>query len=274
MKADLHVHSTASDGTLAPAAVVDRAHANGVRVLALADHDSVAGVPEASKRATELGVTLVEAVELSAVSGTCDVHVLAYFVDPLSTELLELLEALRDGRHERARTMVAALSEAGYSVTIDDVLDIACGGSLGRSHVARALVQAGHASTVKEAFENLIGRGRPFYVPKRSAAPGEVVASVRRLGAIPVLAHPGVTGADPLIDEMVNAGLLGVEAFHADHTAEQVAHYAALAARYGLLITGGSDFHGPGAPNPDIGSGGVPEHCVAELLARGASARA
>jgi 3',5'-nucleoside bisphosphate phosphatase len=274
MKADLHVHSTASDGTLAPAAVVDRAHANGVSVLAIADHDSVAGVPEARKRAAKLGITLIEAVELSAVSGTCDVHILAYFVDPENLDLLDLLETLRDGRHERARTMVAALSKAGYSVTIDDVLDIACGGSLGRSHIARALVQAGHASTVKEAFENLIGRGRPFYVPKHSAAPGQVVARIRDLGAIPVLAHPGVTGADPLVDEMVTAGLLGVEAFHADHTAEQVAHYAALAARHGLLVTGGSDFHGPGAPNPDIGSGGVPERCVAELLEHGASLRA
>jgi predicted metal-dependent phosphoesterase TrpH len=269
MKADLHVHSTASDGTLAPAAVVDRAHANGVTVLALADHDSVAGLPQAADRAAALGVQLINACELSAVWGSCDIHILAYFVDPENSDLLDLLGALRSGRLERARAMVAALSAAGYSVAIDDVLDIACGGSLGRSHVARALVQAGHASTVKEAFENLIGRDRPFYVPKHSATPGEVIATIRELGAIPVLAHPGVTGADPLIADMVDAGLLGVEAYHADHTAEQVAHYASLAARLGLLVTGGSDFHGPGAPNPDIGVGGLPEERVAELLARG-----
>lgn len=274
MKADLHVHSTASDGTLAPAAVVERAHANGVSVLALADHDSVAGVPEAREQAATLGIRLVEACELSAVSGTCDVHILAYFVDPENAELLRLLEALRNGRHERAEAMVAALSAAGYSVSIDDVLDIACGGSLGRSHVARALVKAGHASTVKEAFENLIGRGRPFYVPKHSAAPSEVIAKIRSLGAIPVLSHPGVTGADPLLNEMIDAGLLGVEAYHADHTAEQVAHYASLAERNGLIVTGGSDFHGPGAPNPDIGAGGVPEQFVVELLARGEALRA
>lgn len=274
MKADLHVHSTASDGTLPPSAVVERARDNGVEVLALADHDSVAGVPEARERASQLGIRLVAACELSAVSGSHDVHVLAYFLDPDDPELLGLLSSLRNGRLKRARAMVSALSEAGYSVSLDEVLRIAGGGALGRSHVARALVQAGHASTVKEAFENLIGRGRPFYVPKRSAAPAEVVGRVRNLGAVPVLAHPGVTGADPLIDEMLKAGLLGIEAYHADHTPDQVAHYVSLADRHGLLVTGGSDFHGPGAPNPDVGSGGLPEHRVAELLAHGESLRA
>lgn len=274
MKADLHVHSTASDGTLAPAAVVDRAHANGVTVLALADHDSVAGVLEARERAAALGIQLVEACELSAVADTCDVHILAYFVDPASQSLLSLLATLRDGRLRRAQAMVAALSAAGYSVSIDDVLDIACGGSLGRSHVARALVQAGHATTVREAFENLIGRGRPFYVPKHSAVPAEVIAKIRGLGGISVLAHPGVTGADHLLDDMIEAGLLGMEAYHADHSAEQVARYASLATSRGLLVTGGSDFHGPGAPNPDIGAGGVPERHVAALLERGRSLQA
>ena len=123
------------------------------------------------------------------------------------------------------------------------------------------------------AFQTLIGRGRPFYVPKRSASPQQVIATIRELGALPVLAHPGVTQIDDLIPSLVAAGLLGIEAYHADHTAEQMSSYAALAADLGLLVTGGSDFHGPQAPNPDVGSVDVPEAAVAALLRAGEQLR-
>ena len=267
MKADLHVHTTASDGTLAPSQVVSRAHALGVGVLAIADHDSVEGLAEASSRCAELGVTLVPAVELSAVHDGRDVHVLAYFVDPSSSELAEQLTELRAARHARAREIVTALQTAGYEVSLEDVMAIAGGGAVGRSHVARALVDAGHAETIKQAFDRFIGRGRPFYVAKRSANPRDVVARVCELGALPVIAHPGVTGVDDLIEPLVASGLRGVEVYHADHTAEQVTHYAALARTLGLLATGGSDFHGLDAPNPDIGSTGLPETDLEAFLA-------
>jgi 3',5'-nucleoside bisphosphate phosphatase len=269
MKADLHVHSTASDGTLSPTALVERAHARGVEVLAIADHDSVSGLAEAHEAAQRLGVTLINAAELSAVADGRDIHVLAYFVDPTDSRLEDLLRELRASRRARAEAMVAALGEAGFDISFDDVLDIAGGGALGRSHVARALVSAGHAESIRRAFETLIGRDRPFYVPKSSATPDEVIATIRTLGAIPVLAHPGVTQTDDLIDEMVDAGLLGIEAYHADHTPEQILSYAELAEKMGLLVTGGTDFHGPGAPNPDIGSVAVPPTNVAELIAAG-----
>jgi predicted metal-dependent phosphoesterase TrpH len=271
MKADLHVHSSASDGTLSPARIVSRAHANGVGVLALTDHDSVDGLAEARATADAVGLTLVNAVELSSATRDRDVHILGYFVDPSSESLAEQLIALRAARYERAETMVELLSQAGFAVSLDDVMSIAAGGSVGRSHVARALVRAGHADTVADAFNKLIGRGRPFYVPKRSASPAEVVAGLRDLGAIPVLAHPGVTRVDELIEELVAAGLLGIEAYHADHTPEQMAHYAALAERLGLLVTGGSDFHGHEAPNPDIGAVNLPWAAVEALLAAGGS---
>lgn len=271
MKADLHVHSTASDGTLTPTQLVDRAHANGVSVLALSDHDSVNGIAEARVAARRAGMTLIEAVELSAASDGRDVHVLAYFVDPSSQDLRTLLGNLRSDRHSRAEAMVSALNEAGYRISFDDVLSAAAGGSIGRSHIARALVEAGHAASVRQAFESLIGRDRPFYRAKQTASPEDVVAGIRRLGAIPVIAHPGVTGAHDLIAGMTSAGLLGIEAYHADHTPDQVACYAALAEELGLLTTGGSDFHGPGAPNPDIGSFALPPESVAALLAAGAS---
>lgn len=269
MKADLHVHSTASDGTLTPTALLERAHARGVDVLAVADHDSVSGLAEAHVAADRLGVTLIDAVELSAVTDGRDTHILAYFVDPGDQRLQELLRELRASRRARARAMVAALGDAGFNISFDDVLEIAGGGALGRSHVARALVGAGHAESIRRAFETLIGRDKPFYVPKSSATPDEVIATVRSLGAIPVLAHPGVTQSDDLIPTMVDAGLLGIEAYHADHTPEQMLRYAALAAEVGLLVTGGTDFHGPGAPNPDIGSVAVPPARVAEFISAG-----
>lgn len=269
MRADLHVHTTASDGTLTPTQVVELAQERHVDVLAVADHDSVEGLGQAAQAARAAGITLVPAVELSAVADGIDVHVLAYFVDPGDPLLLDRLSELRASRGRRAEAMVAALADAGYPVTIQDVLALSDGGAVGRSHVARALVASGAAQSISDAFRRLIGRGRPYYVAKDSRSPREVVGIVRDLRAIPVLAHPGVTHADPLIDELVAAGILGIEAYHADHSPADRERYAALAARLGLLVTGGTDYHGPDAPNPELGSVDVPEQAVLALLAAG-----
>jgi 3',5'-nucleoside bisphosphate phosphatase len=269
MRADLHVHSTASDGTATPTELVTLALQSGLDVLAIADHDSVAGLAEAALAARDTGLTLVPAVELSAVSDGLDVHILAYFVDPTEPQLLEALDVLRAARYRRAETMVRALADAGYAVSLDDVLALSDGGAVGRSHVARALVGSGAAESVSDAFQRLIGRGMPFYVPKDSRSPETVIAAMTELGAIPVLAHPGVTGADPIIPDLVSAGLLGIEAYHADHTEQQREVYANLAAELGLLVTGGTDFHGAHAPNPTLGSVDVPTEAVLALLKAG-----
>lgn len=269
MRADLHVHSTASDGSLSPSELVALACARSVDVLAIADHDSVAGLSEAQSSAAGCPLTLVPAVELSAVHGAADIHLLAYFVDPKEPRLLSRLEELRAGRRARAVSMVAGLRDGGFGISMDDVLAISNGGAVGRSHVARALVSAGHADSVAGAFREYIGRGRPFYVAKGGASPSEVIAFVRSLGAIPVIAHPGITQVDGLIPEMIEQGLLGIEAYHADHTAEQRAFYADLAVAYGVLVTGGTDYHGPSAPNPELGSVDVPVAAVLALLAAG-----
>jgi len=261
MKADLHVHTTASDGTLTPAEVVSLAASRGVEVLAIADHDSAEGLPSARTAAQRSGVLLVPAVEFSAGAADMDVHILAYFIDPADPDLRERLSALREARCRRARRMVDALAQAGYAITLDDVL--------GRSHIARALVAVGGATSVADAFQRLIGRARPFYVAKEGPSPAEVVTAVRGYGAIPVLAHPGVSGADALVDELVSAGLLGIEAYHADHAPQQREHYARIAEERGLLVTGGTDFHGPQGPNPELGSVDVPEDAVRALLAVG-----
>lgn len=268
MALDLHTHSTHSDGTLSPRDLVARAALLGITAIALTDHDSTDGLREAADAASREGITFIPGVELSVgpVDGR-DIHILAYFVRPEDPELQERLISLRAARFERASRMVDALDKAGFAVTIEDVLQIAEHGTVGRSHVARALVQRGHADTVAQAFERFIGHDRPFYHPKPATDPGEVVGMLRRLGAVTVVAHPGVSGADPLLEDLVRAGLRGIEAFHADHTPEQMRYYAERAATLDLLVTGGSDYHGPDGRNPELGSVEMPERVLGDLLA-------
>ncbi len=271
MKADLHVHSTASDGTLTPRELVELAASRNVDVLAVADHDSVAGLGEAAAHARRLDITLVTAVELSSATESGDVHILAYFVDPGAPGLLDHLAALREARLARAERIVALLAEAGYDISLGDVLELSGGGAVGRSHVARALVASGAAESTSDAFARLIGRERPFYVAKDSQSPQAVVRMVREFGAIPVLAHPGVSRSEHLIDPLVEAGLLGIEAYHADHTPEQRERFASLSEERGLLVTGGTDFHGHEAPNPSLGTVEIPERHVEAFLRAGAA---
>lgn len=274
MKADLHVHSTASDGTLSPRDLVALAVQRGLSVLAITDHDSVEGLSEAREAAASTSLTLIPAVELSANAGGRDVHILGYFVRPDDEHLRSHLTDLRAARLRRAHSMVEALSEAGYSVSIDDVLELSAGGAVGRSHVARALVNRGHVDTVADAFQHLIGRGRPFYVAKDVRTPAEAIACIRDTGGIAVVAHPGISDVDDLLGSMIDSGLNGIEAYHADHTPAQRSHYAKIAADFGLLVTGGSDFHGPAAPNPALGTVAIPFEAVDALMAAGADLRA
>lgn len=266
MRADLHAHTSASDGSLSPSSLVSLALRVPLDVLAITDHDSVAGVPEALEAARGTALTLVPGVELSAVWEGRDVHILGYFVDYRDERLLAHLTDLRAARVRRAETTVAALKEAGYEISLDDVLSLAEGGAVGRSHVARALVNGGHADTVTEAFRQLLGRGCPFYVPKDVRSPIEVLEVILSAGGVPVLAHPGVTKADDVIPTLVGSGLMGIEAYHAEHSPSDRDRYAWLARSLGLIATGGSDYHGPEAPKQDLGSVTVPTVEVDRLL--------
>jgi len=269
VRADLHTHTTASDGTVTPAGLVALALDRGLDVLAITDHDSVEGLAAAAEAASGTSLLLISGVELSAVHEGRDVHVLGYFVDAEDRRLLGHLTDLRAARTRRARSMVDALVEAGYDVTLDEVLALSDGGAIGRSHIARALVRKGHADTVADAFGRLIGRGRPFYVGKDVRSPDEVVGVINDAGGLAVLAHPAVSGVEDLIGPLQEIGLAGVEAYHADHSAEQRARLVALARQGGLLVTGGTDYHGPHAPNPDVGDVAVPSEAVEALLAAG-----
>jgi hypothetical protein len=165
--------------------------------------------------------------------------------------------------------MVAELDSSGYHITLDQVLDTAAGGSVGRSHIARVLVAEGHVPDTATAFKELIGRGKPFYRPKPVTAPEAAVRTILDAGGIPVIAHPGVTMIDELIEPLIAHGLRGLEAYHADHTPEQITHYADLADRLGLLVTGGSDFHGYTAPGAGIGDIEMPDDVLVRLLKAG-----
>ncbi|HET8630247.1 MAG TPA: PHP domain-containing protein [Thermomicrobiales bacterium] len=267
---DLHTHSTASDGTLAPARLVALAAARGLRVLALTDHDTTAGLAEAAAAAAEHGLRFVPGVELSTHVAAGEVHVLGYFIAPASPALADALARFRAAREGRARTIVANLAAAGAPVAYERVVELAGGATIGRPHVARALVEAGHAASVQDAFDRYLVRGRPGYVERYRLLPPDAVRLIREAGGVPVLAHPhSAADLDALLPDLLAAGLGGLECYYGDYDAAQRAALLALAARHDLVATGGTDFHGPGlAHGLPLGGVAVPLGCVDALAAR------
>lgn len=265
MPADLHTHTTASDGTLSPAALVRRAHAAGITCLAVTDHDTFAGLPEAAAEAARAGMTLVPGVELSTDATGREVHVLGYFCRADGGPLVDLLAEMRVARARRVEEIVTRLRAAGVPVALEQVLAVAGEGAPGRAHVARALVGLGCAASVPEAFDRYLLPGRPGYVPRRKLHPADAVRRVVDAGGVAVLAHPGLIGDDGVLPELIWAGLRGIEALYPAHSPDQVRDYLALADDLGLIATGGSDFHGAGERWGDLGSVTVPDAVAARL---------
>ncbi|MEX2290632.1 MAG: PHP domain-containing protein [Mycobacteriales bacterium] len=245
---DLHTHSTASDGTTPPAALVAQARAAGLDVLAITDHDTTAGWAAAAEALPE-GLALVRGAEISCVREGISLHLLAYLFDPAEPELSRVLRELRESRVGRAERMARMLEADGTGVTWERVQELA-GGTVGRPHVAQALIEQGHVGSVSEAFTpEWIGTSGRYWVPKLELDVLEAVRLVVRAGGVPVFAHPaaskrGRTVADHVIAEMVDAGLAGLEVDHVDHDDAARAHLRGLARDLGLLTTGSSDFHG------------------------------
>jgi predicted metal-dependent phosphoesterase TrpH len=262
---DLHVHTTASDGTLTPEETVSLALELALSAIAICDHDSVDGCEPAIEAAGDTALTVVPGVELSATCGDLGVHILGYYLDHTSHSLRSRLLSLRDARMARAQAMVDALATAGFSVTLSGVLEHAGDGSVGRSHIARALVAAGDVDSVEEAFARYIGRGGPYFIEKDLMDGETAIALIHEAGGAAVLAHPGVNRADVVVDGLVSAGLDGLEADHSEHSPAQREHYEALADRLDLVVTGGSDFHGPEAKGGSLGATRVDENAL-ELL--------
>lgn len=266
---DLHTHSTASDGLLSPTELVELAAERNVTVLALTDHDTIAGLPEAAARALELRIEFIPGVEFSTRVDEGEVHVLGYFVDESSAELAQELTKFRQAREDRAATMVQRLSDAGAPIELARVHELAGGATIGRPHIARALIEAGHARGIDDAFARFLVRGRPGYVERYRLSPPAAVALLHRTGAVPVLAHPhSVAGFAALLPELMAAGLRGLECYYGDYDGPRRARWLEVARHHGLIPTGGTDFHGGSAMHRrPLGSVEVPLASVAALRA-------
>ncbi|MGH2450716.1 MAG: PHP domain-containing protein [Candidatus Limnocylindria bacterium] len=268
-RVDLHTHSIHSDGVLEPAALVGLAASRGVTVQALSDHDTLSGVSEAVEEGEHRGVRVIPATELNTESEWGDVHILGYFLDPADRVLAERLRRLREDRARRIGAMVERLNEIGSPVSLDRVLEIARGGALGRPHLAQALLEAGHVPSFDAAFQTLIAKDSPAYVPRVGLTPVQAVELVREHGGVSALAHPGTAlELERLLPLLVASGLSGIECHYGDHSAAFTARCLALAQRHDLVPTGGSDFHGRGEHGADLGSVDVPAECVAALEGR------
>lgn len=268
---DLHLHTTASDGTLAPADLVERAAAAGITTLAVTDHDTVAGLEAARRAAALRGLTFVNGIEITAVENGRDVHVLGYFFDPDHEHLRGFLQAQRADRMRRVREMAERLAAAGAPIDPEPLLIGAAerDRSIGRPALAGALMAAGHVQTRDEAFERYLGRGRPAFVPRRGASACDVVRMIAVAGGLSSLAHPGLTSLDAVIPAMAAAGLDALEARHTDHDQETETRYRLIAAELGLAVSGGSDYHGDdGHHRGSLGLVALPEHDYAAFAAR------
>jgi len=245
---DLHMHTTASDGRSTPDVLVQQAWDKGIRTMSVTDHDTMAGHADAARAAASKGMTFLPGIEITSVHGGKDVHVLAYFLPEDTPGLQDLLAGQRRQRVERGMEIASRLAKLGAPVDADAMMEAAAasGKSLARPQIAQALIAAGHVATVAEAFDRFLGEDSPAYVPHTGVSPAEVVALVVSGGGIPSLAHPGYRPKDEIIPGLVEAGLVAIEAYHSSHDADATAHYLALAKTHGLLVTGGSDFHGEG----------------------------
>lgn len=270
VEADLHLHSICSDGALSPEALVSLAHSRGLRALALTDHDTIDGVARARVAAQACGLELVTGIEMTCRSRGRDVHVLGYGFDEGSAALAASLARSRDRRDERAREMVAKLNALGLAIAFDDVKRLAGTAPVGRPHVARALVASGAVRSIDEAFRKFLSDFGPAFVPASTLGSDEAIALIRATGGVAVCAHPSLYrgwSAEGLVEALAAEGLGGVEVWHPKHGVEESRRLSELARRFGLLETGGSDFHGGGNGGVLPGDAGVSLEVVERLRA-------
>lgn len=267
---DFHLHSTASDGVNSPTWVVERAAANGVRALALTDHDTTEGLREAAKAAARLGLRLIPGVEISTEVGKADVHLLGYGFDPGATKLQEFFRWQREGRLARVEKIVAILREHGMSLETQRIFEIAGEATVGRPHVARALLEKGYVASVQEAFDLWLGNGKPADVNREKLDPEDAIAILHENGGVVFIAHPTYMGDDYVekIRLLQSLGADGIETYYKHYAADTVAGLASLARELGVAASGGSDYHGLGNPDDrDIGDIPFPDDRVEAFLA-------
>ncbi|MCP4539248.1 MAG: PHP domain-containing protein [Chloroflexi bacterium] len=265
---DLHIHSTASDGVFTPSEVIRLSLEQGLEAIALTDHDTLGGVTEAQQAAANTGLEVIAGVEINSEGGWGDLHFLGYYVDLENDLLQERLQEMQNARVERARKMIDRLRDMGMTLEWEKVRALAGGDSVGRPHIGRALRDRHYVNSLQEAFERFIGRDGPAYVPRLRLTPPEVIQAITGAGGVPVIAHPISSGETVVerIPEFVEYGLRGVEVYYHNHSPENIEMLLGMCREYGLLATGGSDFHGRGILGEmALGSVHVPWECIERL---------
>jgi len=269
-KVDLHIHSNASDGRLSPVDIILHAAERGLSVIAITDHDSVEGIASAMVAAKAFpNLRVIPGIELSTDVPQGEIHVLGYFIDYTDHEFQVILEGLRNSRLKRAQGMVAKLKNLGVHLDWERVQEIAGTGSIGRPHIAQAMLEKGYISSIKEAFDKYISRNGPAYVEREKMTAVEAVELILKFNGLPVLAHP-FTASNPetMIIELKEAGLIGIETYYNDYTTDEINELISFADRYGLIATGGSDYHGLETANETmIGGVDVPMESAERLIA-------
>lgn len=269
-RADLHTHSTFSDGVLSPTELIDLAYRRGVRIMALTDHDTTEGLPEAFAAASRYpDFNLIPGIEMSTDVPGSEVHVLGHFIDWRDERFERELVHLRQSRLGRARKMVEKLAGLGKPVSWERVQSLAGEGAVGRPHIARALVEAGHVATVNEAFDLYLSRNGPAYVERERLTPAQVVEMIAAVNGLATLAHPReLDQLEELLSQLKTAGLIGMEVYYQDYSPQEVECLRALAERFALIPLGGSDYHGLGGPQQrEPGDIPLPDEPVERLLA-------
>ncbi len=274
---DLHCHTTASDGRHSPTELVQMAAELGLRAIAVCDHDSTEGLDEALTAGRAAGVEVIPSVELSCDVERGELHILGYYPDYADNAFQAELSRLREGRFGRAQAMVRKLAALGYPISFERVQKLAGDGAIGRPHIAQALIEARLVQNKGEAFERLIGRNGPAYVERAKLSPADACRMIRRVGGLPVFAHPFIALAsgrvlepmpvEPSLPALVEAGLAGLEVYYPNYTPVLIDRLLRLARQHGLLVTGGSDFHGEGSAGAALGGVYVPPKCLTALKA-------
>jgi predicted metal-dependent phosphoesterase TrpH len=265
MKMDLHTHSTASDGLYTPTELVKHASEAGLSIIALTDHDTTNGLAEALSAGEARHLEVIPGIEINTDIPGTEVHVLGYFLEYQQPAFQQTLQTLRDMRVTRAQRMVEKLQAIGLNITWERVRELAAG-TVGRPHVAAALVEGGYAESVADAFNRYIGRGKPGYVARYKLAPLDAVRLINSVHGVPVLAHPaGIPDLENLLPSLCEAGLAGIEVYYGDYEPKTVKYLGKLADYYHLIPTGGSDYHGPGIHPTPLGAREVPAESLRRL---------
>jgi predicted metal-dependent phosphoesterase TrpH len=273
---DRHLHTTASDGRLTPAELVARVRNARIAVMSVTDHDTVAGLVEARRAAEDAGVDFIDGVEVTSVHEGRDVHILGYFVAVADATFNAFLSEQRARRVERVREIGGRLASLGAAVDIHRLIARAArkpGASVGRPAIARALVRAGHVTSVQEAFDRFLANGRPAYVPRTGQSPHRVVRIIQEAGGLASMAHPGVTNNPALMASLARSGLDAIEVFHSDHSPETQRTLQAFATQHRLLVTGGSDYHGDDSRDRPLGRSALPAAELEQLRRHAARER-